>query len=72
VSAVGLILRWLADDISQIHQLVTSLEAASLLDPECSSAYVLVAESAVNILNPFNRARAAADLLTNTNATGNA
>ena len=71
-SAVALIIRWLWDDIHQIHELVTTLQAAAENDPACGSAYILVAESAVNILNPFNRAKEAADLITKTNATGNA
>lgn len=71
-SAADLIIRWLWDDIQQMHQLVTTLEAATRTQPDDGGAYILVAESAVNILNPFNRAKAAADLLTNTNATGNA
>ena len=71
MSAVGLIIRWLWEDISQMHELVTSLEAAGQRDPECGGAHILVAESAVNILIPFKRAKAAADLLTNSNATGN-
>ena len=65
-SAIALIIRWLWDDIRQMHELVTSLEAAAKNDPACGSAYILVAESAVNILNPFNRAKEAADLLTGT------
>ncbi len=61
--AITRIMRWLWDDISQLHALVTSLEAAGRLDPEYKIAYVLVAESAVNILNPYFRAQAAADAL---------
>ncbi len=62
-SAITRIIRWLWEDISQMHALVTSLEAAGRLDPEYKIAYVLVAESAVNILNPYFRAQAAADSL---------
>lgn len=65
---VALIIRWLWDDISQIHELVTKLEAAAHRDPACGSAYILVAESAVNILNPFNRAKTAADSVTDTSS----
>jgi len=72
VSAVALIIRWLWDDIHRMHQLVTTLRVAADRDPECVSAHILVAESAVNILNPFNRAKAAADLLADTNATESA
>ena len=72
LTAVARIIQWLSDDISRIDQLVTRLEAAGERDPRCGSAYILVAESAVNILIPFKRAKAAADLLTNANATGSA
>ncbi len=65
-SAITLIIRWLWDDIRLMHELVTSLDAAAKKDPACGSAYILVAESAVNILNPFNRAKETADLLTGT------
>jgi hypothetical protein len=44
-----------------MHQLVMALESGSKQDPACRLAYVLVAESATNILNAFNRTRAAAD-----------
>ena len=71
-SAVALIIQWLWDDICQMHELVTTLEAATHGQADDGGAYLLVAESAVNILNPFNRAKAAADLITQTNATGNA
>ncbi|OAI43203.1 hypothetical protein AYO41_02545 [Verrucomicrobia bacterium SCGC AG-212-E04] len=72
LSAVALIIQWLSDDVSRIDQLVTCLDAAGNRDPRCGSAYILVAESAVNILIPYKRAKVAADLLTNTNAAGNA
>ena len=65
-SAITLIIRWLWDDICLMHELVTSLDAAAKKDPAYGSAYILVAESAVNILNPFNRAKETADLLTET------
>jgi hypothetical protein len=46
-----------------MHQLVMALESASKQDPACGVGYVLVAESATNILHAFNRTRAAADSL---------
>ena len=47
-----------------MHELVVTLESGARNDPACGSAYLLVMESAVNILNPFNRAKDAADSLT--------
>ena len=35
----------------------------------CAGAYILVAESAVNILKPFMRTKAAADSITQSKAT---
>ncbi len=72
-SRVNRIVQWFRDDITMMHQLVMSLESASKEDPSCGSAYVLVAESATNILNAFNRTRAAADsLLAQADETGHA
>ena len=51
------------DDITRMHHRVKALESASKQDPACAFAYVQVAESATNILNAFNRTRAAADSL---------
>jgi len=70
--AVDRIIRWLGENIRQIHELVTTLEAAAQNDPACQSAYLLVVESALNILGPFNRAKAAADSIREADATGNA
>jgi len=70
-SAIARIIDWLGDDIRQMHELVTALDAAAKNDPTRVSAYLLVAGSAVNILNPFNRAAEAADLLAETRADGN-
>jgi len=47
----------------ELNEIVGSLSEASQRDPTRSLAFVLVAESAVNILNPFHRASAAADRL---------
>lgn len=66
------IVQWLWADIAEMHKLVRTLEAAAQSDPQCGSAYILVAESAVNILIPFNRAKAAADLISSPYKTGNA
>jgi hypothetical protein len=62
-SRVNRIVQGLRDGIIQMHQLVMALESASKQDPACGLAYVLVAESATNILNAFNRTRAAGDSL---------
>ncbi len=62
-SRVNLIVEWLRDDITRMHQLVMALESASKQYPECMDAYILVTESTTNILNAINRTRAAADSL---------
>jgi hypothetical protein len=62
-SRVNRIVQWFRDVIIQMHQLVMALESASKQDPACGVGYVLVAESATNILHAFNRTRAAADSL---------
>ena len=62
-SRVHRIVQWFQDDITHMHQLVTALESASKQEPACGLAYILVAESATNILNAFDRTRAAADSL---------
>lgn len=46
-----------------LNEIVGRLSESSNRDPSQSLAFVLVAESAVNILNPFNRASAAAERL---------
>jgi len=62
-SRVNRIVQWLSDDITRMHQLVMALQSAGEQDPSCGPAYVLVAESATNILSAFNRTKAAADSL---------
>ena len=62
-SRVQRILQWLRDDIAKMHRLVMALEAASSQDRSCISAYVLVAESAANILKAYQRTRTAASSL---------
>lgn len=59
-SEIGLVVNWFWRDIAQMNELVTALAAAADRNHNCSSAYVLLAESAVNILDPFNRAQKAA------------
>ena len=57
---------WLQEDISRMHQTVKTLETECIRDPSCRPAYALVAETAANILNAFNRAKVAIDSLENT------
>jgi len=59
-SYIERIVRWLSDDIAQLHELVLALEAANQRDASFGAAYVLVTESAANIVGMFNRAKAAA------------
>jgi len=47
--------RWLGEELPKLDNLVKSLESASQTKPEIGSAYVLVAESAVNILRSFSK-----------------
>jgi len=54
------IVRWLGDDMKQMHELVTTLDAAAQRDERNAGAFVLVSESAINILLEFNKARVAA------------
>jgi hypothetical protein len=63
-SALGRIIRWLWDDIHQMHDIVTLLRAAADSDPAYSLGFILVSESAVSILGPFTRAKEAADSVT--------
>lgn len=63
ISRVNRLEQWLWDDIKKMHSIVTALNSASTQDPKRGSAYLLVAESATNILNSFNRFTAAADAL---------
>jgi len=62
-SKVNILVQWLQDDITRMHQLVTALESAYKQDPECRDAYVLVTESTTNILKAITRTKAAADTL---------
>ena len=62
-SRLDRIIRWLWEDVSGMHKLVMALDSAKKRNPAFALAYVLVAESATNVLNAFNRTRAAADFL---------
>jgi hypothetical protein len=62
--------RWLGEDVARMHTLVTALEEASSQDAALSAAYVLVAESAVNILESFERAGDAIRLVAGSSSAG--
>lgn len=57
------IIRWFWADIRQMHDVVTQLSAASDRDPAFSLGFILVSESAVNVLQPFTRAKEALNSL---------
>lgn len=54
-------IRWLWEDLSKLHQVVMALRADSQKDENYTLALILVEESAANILNAFNHAKAAVD-----------
>jgi hypothetical protein len=54
-------IRWLWEDLSRLHELVMALRADSQKNENHTLALILVEESAANILNAFNRAKAAVD-----------
>lgn len=58
------LVRWLAEDIRALDELVTALRAASTRDERYGLAELLVTESAATILVAFNRMAAEADRLT--------
>lgn len=57
------IIQWVWADIRQMHEVVTQLSAAADKDPAYSLGFILVSESAVNVLQPFTRAKEAVDSL---------
>jgi hypothetical protein len=59
------IVRRFWEDINSLHKLVVSLQAESEKDHDSVSAYLLVSESAVNILNAFSQTLAANEALRN-------
>jgi hypothetical protein len=58
---VKMIIQWLWETIQEMNEVAQSLQTAAGADPQFSISCLLVAESASNILNPFNRAAEAAD-----------
>ena len=72
-SRIDRLIRWLWDDISKMHQLVMALREDSQKNENYTLSLVLVQESAANIVNAFNRAKAAVDALASEkNEKGNA
>jgi len=57
VARADRIVRWLGEDVEKMHGVVKALEAAADQDRACGLAYILVSESAVNILRPFYHAQ---------------
>jgi hypothetical protein len=57
------IVAWLGEEVAPMHELVMALDSARKKDPAHGTAYVLVAESVANILDGFNRTKAAAATL---------
>ena len=49
------IVRWLSDDMKELHGLVTALREAGDKNPDYGSALMLVMESATNILLTYNK-----------------
>ena len=62
-SRIDRVIAWLWEDISKMHQLVLDLRDESGENEDFTLALVLVQESAANIINAFNRAKAAAEAL---------
>jgi len=66
-------IRWLWEDLSRLDLLVMALRADSQKNENHTLALILVEESAANILNAFNRAKAAIDaVVSDTNDKRNA
>ena len=63
IATLARLLRWMQEDMMKMHDLVVALEAASKREPKSGSAFMLVLESATNILNAFNRVKAAVELI---------
>lgn len=55
------IVQMVIEDLTQLHEVVQSLESAAASDRRIGLAYLLVAESATNILRSFAEMRAAAE-----------
>ncbi len=62
-SRIDRVIRWLWEGISKMHQVVMALREDSQKNKNHTLSLVLVQESAANILNAFNCAKAAVDAL---------
>jgi hypothetical protein len=72
-SRIDRLITWLWEDISKMHQLVMALREDSQKNQNYTLSLVLVQESAANIVNAFNYAKAAVDSLSSEkNEKGNA
>ena len=66
-SRIDRIIEWLWEDISKMHQVVMALLEDSQKNESHTLSLILVQESAANIINAFNCARAAVDALASEN-----
>jgi len=57
-------IKWLWEELSKLHQVIMALRANSVKNENHTLALILVQESAANVLNTFNRAKAAVDAAT--------
>ena len=72
-SRIDRLIKWLWEDISKMHQVVMALREDSQKNQKHTLSLVLVQESAANIVNAFNCAKAAVVALTSEKAEkGNA
>jgi hypothetical protein len=72
-SRIDHLIRWLWEDISKMHQVVMALREDSQKNQDHTLSLILVQESAANIINAFNCAKAAVDALASEkNEKGNA
>jgi hypothetical protein len=53
------IVRWLGEDVADLHELVLAVHAAEKRDPAFGTASVLITESAANIVRAFSDVKAA-------------
>lgn len=62
---------WLSESLPDVHHIVRALDDAAAIQPQCGSAFVLVAESAAAVLNACTEVdRAHAQYLTSVGASG--
>lgn len=60
---IDLALRWLMETLQQLRGITDTLQTAVIENPDFRAAFILFAESFMNIVEPFTRAQAAVDLL---------